>query len=308
MGVPEIRGSKAFGIALLLSTGVSFGTIPLWVTWMSRDGVTVWAQQATRLAIPVLLAAIFVLPFAPRSLRIESRRQFRLLALNGLLLLACNVTYIGSIALGTLPTKAVLLNYMAPVYVAILGAILLGEKLTTRKLVAILLGLTGTATLLQAWNVRGLLSFQPGDYLAVATGLIYAVLVIFGRWSGIRGEAHPLKFSFWTFTFALAWLIALGLIVLAALGPDPVATQIPGSLSPRTVASIVGLAVLGTGLPFTLMYLGLRHTEAGTASILLLSEPASVFVFSFAFLGQPIGLEQIVGGVLVLSAGVLASR
>ena len=50
------------------------------------------------------------------------------------------------------------------------------------------------------------------------------------------------------------------------------------------------------------------RTEAGTASIILLSEPVAVFVLAFLLLGQPIDLWQILGGVLVLSAGVLVAR
>ena len=302
------RSSRLSGMNLLLGAGISFGTIPLWVTWMAQDGVGAWAQQAARVGILVLILVVFVLPFARESLRIASRRTLCLLILNGLLMLISNITYISSMTLGTLPTKAILLNHTAPVYVAVLGTVLLGERLTRRRVAAVLIGLTGTATLLQVWNVQGMLHFQRGDLLAMGTGVTYAILVVFGRWSGIREESDPLKLSFWTFVFALAWLIVLALIVLIALGPEAVASRFPSSVSPRSVASAVGLALLGTSLPFTLLYLGLSRTEAGTASILLLSEPVSVFVLSFVFLSQPIDLWQILGGVLILSAGVLVAR
>jgi len=302
------RRSKASGTALLLGAGISFGTIPLWVTWMSQEGVGAWAQTTARIGIPVLTLIIFVLPFARDSLRIASGRTLRLLILNGLLMLLSNVTYISSMTLGTPPTKAILLNQMSPLYVAILGAALLGERLTRKRIAAVLIGLAGTATLLQVWDTQGMLNFQSGDLLAMATGVTYAILVVFGRWSGIQEGSHPLKLSFWTFVFALTWMILLALIVSIALGPEVVALQFPSSASPRTVASAVGLALLGSGLPFTLMYLGLSRTEAGTASILLLSEPVGVFVLSFLLLGQPLDLWQILGGVLVLSAGVLVAR
>jgi len=302
------RSGKASGTALLLGAGISFGTIPLWVTWMAQDNVGAWAQTTARLGIPVLILVVFVLPFARDSLRIASRRTLRLLILNGLLMLASNVTYISSMTLGTPPSKAILLNQMSPLYVALIGALLLGERLTRRRLAAVLIGLAGTATLLQVWDIQGMLNFQPGDMLALATGVTYAIIVVFGRWSGIQEGSHPLKLSFWTFVFALSWLIVLSLIILLALGPEVVSSQFPRSVSPRTVASAVGLALLGSGLPFTLLYLGLSRTEAGTASIILLSEPVSVFVLSFLLLGQPLDLWQILGGVLVLSAGVLVAR
>lgn len=302
------RSSKASGTALLLGAGVSFGTIPLWVTWMARDGIGAWAQASARLGISVLVLVIFVLLFARDALRIASWRSLRLLMLSGLLMLTANVTYISSMTLGTAPAKAVLLNQTSPLYVALLGAALLGERLTRRRIAAVLIGLAGTATLLQVWDTQGMLNFQPGDLMALGTGVSFAIMVVFGRWSGIQEGMEPLKLSFWTFVFALTWLIVLALTVSIAFGPEVVALQFPNSLSPRTVASGVGLALLGSGLPFTLMYLGLSRTEAGTASILLLSEPVAVFVLSFLVLGQPMDLWQILGGVLVLSAGVLVAR
>jgi len=302
------RSSKASGTALLLGAGTAFGTIPLWVTWMAQDGVGAWAQTTARIGIPVLILIVFVLPFARDSLRIASGRTLRLLIFSGLLMLLSNITYISSMTLGASPTKAILLNQMSPLYVAILGAALLGERLTRRRIAAVLIGLAGTATLLQVWDTQSMLNFQPGDLMAMMTGVTYASIVVFGRWSGIQERNHPLKLSFWTFVFALSWLIVLALIVSITLGPEVVELQFPGSVSPRTVASAVGLALLGSGIPFTLLYLGLSHTEAGTASILLLSEPVSVFVFSFLLLGQPIDLWQILGGVLVLGAGVLVAK
>ena len=302
------RSSRATGTALLLGAGISFGTIPLWVTWMAQDNVGAWAQTSARLGISVLVLIVFVLLFARDSLRITSRRTLYQLMLSGLLMLTANVTYISSMTLGTAPTKAVLLNQTSPLYVALLGAALLGERLTRRRIAAVLIGLAGTATLLQVWETQGMLDFQPGDLMAMTTGVTFAIMVIFGRWSGIQKGTDPLKLSFWTFVFALTWLILLALIVRIALGPEVIALQFPSIASPRTVASAVGLAILGSSLPFTLVYLGLSRTEAGTASILLLSEPVAVFVLSFLFLGQPIDLWQILGGVLVLGAGVLVAR
>ena len=302
------RSRKASGKALLLGAGISFGTIPLWVTWMAQDSVGAWAQTTARLGISVLVLVIFVLLFSRDALRITSRRSLHLLMLSGLLMLTANVTYISSMTLGTPPTKAILLNQTSPLYVAILGAALLGERLTRRRLAAVLIGLAGTATLLQVWDIQGLLNFQPGDLMALTTGVTFAIMVIFGRWSGIQEGTDPLKLSFWTFVFALTWLILLALIILVALGPAAISSHFPSSVSSRTVASAVGLALLGSGVPFTLLYLGLSRTEAGTASILLLSEPVAVFVLSFLLLGQPIDLWQILGGVLVLSAGVLVAR
>ena len=40
----------ASGVALLLGTGISFGTVPVFVTWLTDQGASTWFQLAARLA------------------------------------------------------------------------------------------------------------------------------------------------------------------------------------------------------------------------------------------------------------------
>ena len=114
--------------------------------------------------------------------------------------------------------------------------------------------------------------------------------------------------TFWSMTFALLWLVALGLVASLWIGVPTLLTPMTSAVSFRTVAYLVGMALPGTALSYALFYSGLRRTEASTASILRLSVPASVFVLSAVFLREPTDWWQVAGGVLVLAAGVIVSR
>ena len=100
----------------------------------------------------------------------------------------------------------------------------------------------------------------------------------------------------------------LALIASVCSGASVLLSQIPGQISPRILVNILGLAVLGTIVPYGLLYLGLSNMEAGAASVLLLVEPLSVLVMSAIFLGQTVDWWQAAGGVLILGAGVLVAR
>lgn len=162
--------------------------------------------------------------------------------------------------------------------------------------------------MLRAWEIRMLEQLGAGDLMALLAGFSYAGLLVFGRWSGTRGRIHSLAWTFWSFVSAAVWLSVLGSVVILVAGPAALLAQISGTMTARALASLLGLSVLGTAVPYALTYAGLQSTEARSASIVLLSEPVSVFVLAFLFLHQAVGWWQIVGGVLIVGAGVLVTQ
>jgi len=300
--------SNLSGPGILVGSGVTYATISIFVTLLAREGVGTWLQLTARLAFSVPFFLLFLWVFSRDSIRIGSRDNITLFIQNGLLMLFAFGTYIASIALGTPPQKAVLLVYLYPLYVALGGALFLGEKLTSRKLASMALGLVGLGLVLEVWDIQRLAHFQIGDILATLNGVLAAALVLVGRWSGDRKQVNPITLTFWSLVFALVWLICIGLSALVCLGPEALTSQWPGGMSPRIVAYLLGLAVLGTVLPYVSMYIGLERTEASIGSMLMLSEPIFVFVFSYIFLQQPIGWWQVIGGSLILAAGVLIAN
>ena len=288
------------GPSILVGSGVMFATISIFVTYLARTGVGIWLQLAGRLAFSVPVFFLFLWVFFRSSLRIGDRDNITFFIQNGLLMLFSFGTFIASIALGTPPQKAILLMYLYPLYVALGGALFLGEKLSGRKLLFMALGLMGLGMVLEIWHIQGLASFQIGDALAALNGVLAAAIVLVGRWSGVRKQINPITLTFWSLVFALVWLIVFGLCALVWLGPEALTSQWPGGMSLGIVVHLLGLAVLGTVLPYSCMFLGLERTEASIGSMLMLTDPLFVFVFSFVFLHQPIGWWQVIGGGLIL--------
>ncbi len=296
------------GTALTILSGVSFGALPLFVTWLSRAGVGVWLQVAVRLLVSIAVFAVILLKVAPGNARPISLRQWAFVAFNGFLMVAAFTTYVLSISLGTPPAKAILLVYLYPVFVALLGSRTLGERLTWRRRLGIATGVLGAAVMVEFWTIRSLGQIQPGDFLALGNSIVYAGVVVLGRRGSVREGIRPLALTMWSFVFGLGWLALAGLAMKSANWGGEVLLGLPQVVTLRTVGDFLGIAIFGTAIPYSLMYAGLHRTEATKASVLLLVEPISVIVMSALFLGQAMGLWQAVGGAIILGAAMLASR
>jgi drug/metabolite transporter (DMT)-like permease len=302
-----LRQTKAAGIAFAFSSGVFFGTLSVFITLLNERGVTVWTQLTARLGISALIFLPLLLGFAPGSVTMPKGKRLLLLVNGGLMAAACT-SYVTALAMGTPAAKAILLVYMYPIFVTIMGPKLLGERVTGLKLVGVGMGVFGAAVMMRFWDLQSLGHPQPGDLLAIFNSLLYASLLVIGRRSGLQNEMQPLAFTFWSFAFGMAWIAAAFLVFLAFRGGAAIAALIPGNVDLGMARDLAGLVVFGTALPYGLMYLGLKHAEVSTASVFLLVEPLSVLVLSALFLHQSIEWWNIVGGAIILAAGVLVGR
>lgn len=296
------------GTALTILSGVSFGALPLFITWLTGAGVGVLMQVVVRLAVSIAVFAFILLRVSPGNAGLTTPRQWALVAVNGFLMVSAFTTYVLSISLGTPPAKAILLVYLYPVFVALLGARVLGERLTLRRGIGIVTGVAGAAIMVEFWAIRSLGEIHLGDFFALANSLVYAGVVVLGRRGSVRERIRPLALTMWSFVLGLGWLCLAGVVMGLAGWGGPVFLGLPRAVTLRTVGDFLGIAIFGTAIPYSLMYAGLHRTEAATASVLLLVEPISVIVMSMVFLGQPIGFWQGVGGAVILGAAMLAGR
>ncbi len=191
---------------------------------------------------------------------------------------------------------AAILMYTSPIFVTLLSAIFFKEKITTPKLLALLLAIIGCA--LVSGIAGGIGNTTPlGIVLGLGSGIGYALYSIFGRCALNKGYS-PFMVTAMTFTFACVGVLPF--IDIAGL-----ATRLVNEPKYILLALLMGL--IGSCTPFALYTLGLRYMEASKAAILATLEPIVTALVGTFFYKEPIDMFIIAGIVMVLVAGILCS-
>ncbi len=272
---------------------------------------TTWI--ATKLAIDVVppiffgtvrfaLVALLLLPFA-RGLRaaLAAGAGGRLLA-SGLLI---NTGTYAPLFWGMqfIPTGVAALINLSMIAVGLYGlAILAGrERPSWRHGLALLLGLLGLATL-----------FAGNASLAGPQQLAGAAATILGTFAFCIGTtlSRPLldSVSPVTLTGLQAAIGAAGMAVVS-LALEPVSAATLGALlQPRPLAGLLFMVIGGSLVAFTIYLRLVRDWGAPRAGLYAFTSPVIALVSGYLVFGEPLGLRQIAGAVLMLGAAAVALR
>ena len=181
--------------------------------------------------------------------------------------------------------NAILLQYTAPVYVALFGYMFLGEKSTFIDWITIFILLGGlTLFFLDDLSFDGYL----GNALAILSGMSFAALTISLR----KQKNHNPSDS-----------ILLGNILTLIIGLPLIISETSFNLH-----SIILILILGTiqlGVPYILYTTAIKHVTALDAIIFPVVEPILNPILVFFILGETLGPWAFLGGALVLGSVVL---
>ena len=181
--------------------------------------------------------------------------------------------------------NAILLQYTAPVYVALFGYMFLGEKSTFIDWITIFILLGGlTLFFLDDLSFDGYL----GNALAILSGMSFAALTISLR----KQKNHNPSDS-----------VLLGNILTLIIGLPLIISETSFNLH-----SIILILILGTiqlGVPYILYTTAIKHVTALDAIIFPVVEPILNPILVFFILGETLGPWAFLGGALVLGSVVL---
>jgi len=195
--------------------------------------------------------------------------------------------YVGTVALFVMATKlttaatAILLQYTAPIYVALLGAWFLKERTTVLDWLTIFFVFGGMFLFfIDEMSPGGML----GNIYAILSGFCFACMVLLLR---RQKDESPLESVFW------------GNVLTAIIGLPFMFTSMPDT------SSWIGLLLMGVfqlGISYILYSLAIKHVSALEAILIPVIEPLLNPVWVFLALGEFPGPWAFVGGIIVLFA------
>ncbi|MBQ7646534.1 MAG: EamA family transporter, partial [Clostridia bacterium] len=183
--------------------------------------------------------------------------------------------------------------YTSPAFILILSAILFKERITLRKLTALVLtlagcifvsGVVGTAHSIGAFVI----------FTGVCSGLFYSLYTIFSRYA-------LKKYSTET---TMVYSFAFALISSAFIG-KPVDSLKFVIDDPILILYALGIGLICTAMPCFLYTWGLRRVESGKAAVLSAVEPLVGAMIGMTVYGESRDLFKICGIMLIIAAIII---
>lgn len=182
----------------------------------------------------------------------------------------------------TSAANAIVLQYTAPVWVALLGAWVLGERTTKADWIAIGVVFIGMGL----FFAHGLeLQGAVGNALAIFSGVSFACMAMLMR---KQKDGSPIE------------SIILGNLLGAVIGlPFALGHPLP---SAPGLGALVALGVLQLGLPYFLYVRAIKHVTALEAVLIPVIEPVLNPIWVLLFIGEKPSALAMAGGALIISA------
>ncbi len=185
-----------------------------------------------------------------------------------------------------------------PVFMALLGWLLLKERLGWVKIAGILIAAAGVILVVSKGNLGSILAGhigEPGDFLIMISAPNWAIFSVLSR-QGL--QRHPAA-RMMLHVMALGWLFTTLLFIR---GPQL------AEISRLTLDGWLGVGFLGifcSGIAYIFWYDALQAIPAAQAGVFLYIEPFVTVIVAWLVLAEPLLLASLAGG-LVIMAGVYA--
>ncbi|GAA4520732.1 MULTISPECIES: DMT family transporter [Nonomuraea] len=245
-----------------------------------------------------LLGAAFLLPLLGGA----SWRLDRHVLVVGAGMAVYQAAYFAAIARSGVAVATVITMGATPVFTALGGRLLLGERLGRSGLAALLAALTGLALLMagspEAPGGSGAGGALGGAGFALLSAFGYAGVTLLSRRLGTAEEpGDPLA------TAAAGFLVGAACVL-----PFALAGGVLPRLSWESAALLAFLGAVPTALAYGLFFRALTALSATTVAIVSLGEAAFAALIGVALLGERPGPAGWAGCALLLLAGVFPAR
>jgi len=287
-----IADSRWRGYLLVMGAAVCWGVMAVVARLLLRDrGVDPLTLVVIRADLTALILLGILAAFRRSSLRIniKSLAVAALVGLGGLM--TNNYLYFVTLSLTSVAT-ALLLQYQAPILVALYTAFVLRQRLSRRLLLALACALTGCVLVVKAYDLDALRLSLPGVLTGLGTAAAFAFYILASR-TALRWMTAGTLLTYAYLAAAVAWSLAVPPWRFFSAGH-------PAALW----GAFLAIAIFGTVIPFGLFINGLRFLPPAQASIVSMLEPVVATAVAYLILGESLTPPQVLGGGLVL-VGVL---
>ncbi|MFV8569613.1 DMT family transporter [Marinobacter sp. SBS5] len=204
-------------------------------------------------------------------------------------------------ALTTTATNIALINSTIPIFVALLAWLLLGDRTRPLQALGIGLAILGILTVVAQGDLSVLLNLQaqPGDLIMVAAVASWGLFSVL-----LRRQAVPLP----PLTFLTTQILLGSCVLLPFYLTDLVFFSGGFSWSGSTALPLLYFAIFPGILAYGFWNYGVQQIGPAKAAIFMYLVPVFASVLASIFLDEALGAPHLIGGALILSGLLLATR
>ena len=189
---------------------------------------------------------------------------------------------------------ATLCYYMQPVFYILAGAVVLREKLTTKKVACVAAAFCGMILVSGVLQIGFHISELKGAVFGVTGGFFYAMVVLINKY---MKDISPVN----TTIMQLALVSVIMLPYSAATGAfSEVNVTLIG------VICLLILGVLHTGIGYIIYFDAVNKLPAQTVGILGYIDPVEAGMLSAFLLKEPVNIYTVIGAVMILGAAAVS--
>ncbi len=291
---PSPSKNRITGILLVVFASICWGSSGVFIFnivekgGLTAVGLAFWRDLVSSL---VLLAGLLIVN--PKLLRVKKEDLPWLIGMGVISIGIFHIFWnIAVLRLGA--SLATVIQSNAPIFVTFMAWVLFKEELSFRKIVAIAAAVGGTvlaAGMIGNWDLQ---IDSAAIWIGLGSAFTYGTLSLFGK--KLVGE-----YNSWTITFYIFLIGTITIFLFQGGRPEP--WPIGSGILPW----MLGFVLMSTILGFGLYTKALSLLPASVAAIISTAEILSAAIFSSIFLGERLGIWQILGAALIIMGVVLVS-
>ena len=196
----------------------------------------------------------------------------------------------------TTASNAALLYATTPILVLIFSRMFLSERLTSVKIIGVILGFAGVMTVIFERGISASMEYLLGNVLIGFAVMAWGLYTVFGRRLIVRYGAVE----------ASSMTLIIGTLMFIPIGIVP-ALHFPfETLSSSSWMAILYLAIITSVFSYFLWYYALGRAEAGKVALFANLQPILTTILAVLLLGQEITLAFVIGGMIALAGVIIA--
>lgn len=200
----------------------------------------------------------------------------------------------------TTPINGSVIMTISPVLVLIFSFIILNEKITTKKILGIILGMAGAITLIVYGQqaVNNAPNIKWGNFLVFINAASYSFYLIIAK--PLLKKYHPFHFVKWMYLMGLVMVLPFGFVQVQ---------EVSWQLVPvSAIYKIAFVVVFTTFITYLFNLLALKNLKPTTLSVFIYLQPLIATAYAMFVGSDSLTAIKIIGTTLIFSGVYLVTH